>query len=271
MTICCKSFRTTLTFAICVLAMSPVASRAQSEQSEWQYRATIYGWFPRLDGTTQFSSGAGGPSIGVDAGDLISNLKMGFMGAFSVQRGQWGVFADLFYADVGDTKTSNSVGNVGLPITTTADVSLDVKTTIFTLAGTYALVQKPEYTVDVLFGTRVLRIKQTLDYAISKSLGPIALPGTSGRAEASTTNWDAIVGASGRFRFGEGLHWFVPYYLDLGTGNSQFTWQAIGGLGYSFAWGDVVAAWRYTDYEFKSGALQSLTLQGPAVGVSFSF
>ncbi|MGE5267124.1 MAG: hypothetical protein ACM3L9_07135, partial [Deltaproteobacteria bacterium] len=197
-----KMFRRALTIAVCVLAISPVASRAQSGQGEWQYRATLYGWFPRLDGTTQFSSGAGGPSIGVDASDLISNLKMGFMGAFHAQKGQWGVFADWFYADVGNTKTLNRVGNIGLPISATADLSLDAKTNILTLAGTYAVVQKPEYTMNVLFGTRMLKLTQTLDYAIRGSVDSIPLPGTSGRAEVSATNWDAIVGAAGRFRFG---------------------------------------------------------------------
>lgn len=76
----------------------------------------------------------------------------------------------------------------------------------------------------------------------------------------------------GRARFGSDLRWFVPYYADIGTGNSDLTWQAIIGLGYSFGWGDVVAVWRYLDYDFESGKpMQSLTFNGVAVGVSFRF
>jgi hypothetical protein len=41
----------------------------------------------------------------------------------------------------------------------------------------------------------------------------------------------------------------VPYYLDVGTGESDFTWQAMTGLGYSWKSVDVNAAWRYLDYD----------------------
>jgi hypothetical protein len=62
----------------------------------------------------------------------------------------------------------------------------------------------------------------------------------------------------------------VPYYVDVGTGNSNFTWQGIAGVGYAFHWGEVVAAWRYLDYNFKSGkAVEGVNFNGPAVGVAF--
>ena len=64
--------------------------------------------------------------------------------------------------------------------------------------------------------------------------------------------------------------WFVPWYVDVGTGQTDLTWQAIGGLGYSFKWGEVIGVWRYMDYNFKSGApIEKLTLNGPAIGVAF--
>lgn len=263
--------------ALCfgALAAAPVAAQAPAKPDDWQFSATLYGWFPRLDGTTQFPSGASGPTLDVDASTLIDNLKMAFMGTLRAQKGEWGGLADWFYSNIGNTRTSTrdlTIGGRPLPGTATANLSLDIKTNILTLAGTYAAVQKPEYNMNVVFGARMLNLDQTLDYAISGDLGPITLPGRSGRADVSGTNWDAIVGATGRYRFGEGLRWFAPYYVDIGTGNSQFTWQMVLGVGYSFGWGDIVAAWRYTDYDFKSGdALQSLTLQGPAVGVTFRF
>ena len=72
--------------------------------------------------------------------------------------------------------------------------------------------------------------------------------------------------------FGANREWFVPYYLDVGTGQSELTWQAIGGIGYAFKWGQVIAAWRYLDYKFKSdSAIQSLNFSGPAVGVAFNW
>lgn len=104
----------------------------------------------------------------------------------------------------------------------------------------------------------------------SGALGPIQLPGPGGRAEASPTHWDAIVGASGRYRIGDGLHWFAPYYVDIGTGESKFTWQAMAGIGYPLGGGDVAAAWRYIDYEMKSGsAVEELSFNGPGLAAVF--
>jgi hypothetical protein len=151
-----------------------------------------------------------------------------------------------------------------------ANLSLDVKSNILTLGGTYSFVEKPEYTLGMIFGARMLSMDQTLNWSFVGT-GPLGVA-QSGTSDVSGTNWDAIVGVRGRARFGDGLRWFVPYYADVGTGNSQFTWQALAGVGYSFNWGDVLVAWRYLDYEFKSGdALQSLDFNGAAVGVSFKF
>ena len=270
-----KCWRRAVTAGLLSMAAAVPVAQAQGTAGpdDWQYRATIYGWFPGIKGETQFSSGAGGPSINVNANDLISSLKMAFMGTLEGRRGQWGGMVDWFYADVGDTESATRefsiLGGV-VPVGLTANLSLDIKTNILTLAGTYALATPPGYSSSLVFGARMLKQDQTLDWAFNTT-GPLGFA-RNGRAEVSATNWDAIIGAKGRASFGEGQRWFVPYYVDIGTGNSKFTWQGIVGLGYAFGWGDVVAAWRYIDYEFKSGeALQSLTFNGIGAGVSFRF
>ena len=64
----------------------------------------------------------------------------------------------------------------------------------------------------------------------------------------------------------------MPYYVDIGTGQSEFTWQGIAGIGYKFNWGEVFGVWRYLDYSFKSSSkLEDLNASGPAVGVAFSW
>ena len=259
---------------LATVAAAPVAhAQSPSGPDDWQFRATIYGWFPGITGETQFPSGAGGRPINVNANNLISSLKMAFMGTLEGRRGQWGGMVDWFYSDVGDTKRATReflIPDETVPVDLTADLSLDVKTNIVTLAGTYALVERPQYSSTLVFGTRLLKQDQTLDWAFSTT-GPLTIA-RNGRSEVSTTNWDAIVGAKGRASFGEGQRWFVPYYVDIGTGNSKFTWQGMVGLGYAFSWGDAAVAWRYIDYNFKSGEpVQSLTFNGVGAGVSFKF
>jgi hypothetical protein len=64
--------------------------------------------------------------------------------------------------------------------------------------------------------------------------------------------------------------WFVPYYLDVGTGESRLTWQILGGIGYAFNWGDVTATWRYLDYNNKAGKpIQDLNMNGPQIAFVF--
>ena len=127
-------------------------------------------------------------------------------------------------------------------------------------------------TVDVLAGARLLDLKQTLTYNFSADVGPIVGPGRSGTSEANVSYWDGVVGTKGRFNFGNDRQWFVPFYADVGTGQSDLTWQVFGGLGYSFSWGQVLAGWRYLDYKFKSSSpKQDLDFNGPMLGVALSW
>ena len=82
--------------------------------------------------------------------------------------------------------------------------------------------------------------------------------------------WDGIVGLKGTYTFGDNRQWVVPLYVDVGTGQSDLTWQGAIGLGYNFSWGGLLAMWRYLDYNFKSGsAVQDMNFNGPMAGVQF--
>jgi hypothetical protein len=257
--------------AIGLCSLAPVAAQAQAANDKWQWELGIYGWFPAIGGTTAFPSGAGGPSIDVSAGDVISSLKMTFMGQAEVRKGQWGAWTDVVYADLGASRNSSGDFTVGgRPVSTNAKLSLDMKSTVWTLAGIYNLTSTPENTTDLLFGARMLNLDQTLNWSLASSIPE--LPTRSGEASADATNWDAIVGLKGRYFFGDERRWFLPYYVDVGGGQSKLTWQVNAGVGYKFDWGSTVLTYRYLDYDFKSGtALQSMTMGGVLIGVAFQF
>ena len=68
----------------------------------------------------------------------------------------------------------------------------------------------------------------------------------------------------------------IPYfaweYLDAGTGQSDLTWQAAGGVGYRFNCCDVVFVYRHMYWDFKSdSALKDISFSGPALGGVFKF
>lgn len=255
------------------LTLANVSAQAQTAPTDdWRFGATIYAWLPGISGTTRFPSGAGGPSIDLRTSEVLDKLDMAFMASFEARRGRWGGLVDWVYSDLSDDKSSTRDFTIGgVPIgAATADLRLGVKTNILTLAGTYTFVDTPTYTTSIIAGTRMLKTDQTLSWTFSS--GPVLGVARSGSASADTTNWDAIVGVRGRARYEAGSRWFWPYHLDVGTGESRRTLQALAGVAYAFDFGDVGLAWRFIDYRFdSSSAVESLKFNGLALGVAFRF
>ncbi len=239
---------------------------------DWRFDAAINLWLPSISGKTSFPI-AGAPSIGLSAEDVIDALKMTFMGSFDVKKGPWGLFTDVTYVDLGDSKSGSrkfSLGNIGLPAGLDANLDLDVKSWIWTTVGTYSTIASPHATFDLMAGARLLDMKQTLTYQMNGTVGSgITLPPRAGVIEVGGSNWDAVFGFRGRANFGAQNKWFIPYYLDFGAGESKSTWHAILGMGYQLQWGTMTATWRHIDYEFNSGSpLQTLMIDGPAISAS---
>ena len=256
--------------ALALAGAAPLAAQAQSSSEPWQLEVTLYGWFPGISGTTSFPPNGNGPSVDVSMGDVINALKFAFFGTFEVRNGPWGLWTDLAYADLGASRATNfTVHPPGLPpVKVRADADLDIKTWIWTLTGLYRLKNDNEGTMDLLFGARLLDMTNTLDWS---SAGPGTIT-PSGSKEIASSYWDGVVGLKGRALLGEERKWFLPFYVDVGTGQSRLTWQLNAGLGYTFDWGSVLATWRYMDYEFKTSShVQDLSFNGPTIGVLFKF
>lgn len=252
-------------------ATAPATSRAETPD-EWHYTATIYAWLPDIGGSTAFPAGSTGTSVKVTASDILDALNFAFMGAFQAQKGRWGLVTDVNYLDLSasDKRSRNlTVGSVELPVGVTAKADLSITGWLWTTDATYRVVDKPDYTMDLVAGVRLLNLAEDLKWSLSGDIGVID---QKGKSDVSDNLWDAVVGVKGRATFGAEKKWFVPYYIDVGTGDSDLTWLGMAGAGYSFGWGDVLAVWRYVDYEMPSkDAIQDLYFNGPAFGVSFHF
>lgn len=265
---------TPIAAALFVAALLPTGTLAQGTDG-WEFKAAIYGYFPTMSGTTTFPPSGGSSSASVDIDTILENLEFTFMGQFEARKGVLGVFTDVVYLDLGNSRSGSrglTIGERELPAGVTADLEFDLKGWLWTLAGTYRAVSRPDYTLDLLAGARMLDLEQALDWQLAGSVGSVPVPDRSAGRKAELTNWDAVVGVKGRASFGEQRRWFVPYYLDVGAGESKFTWQTTVGIGYSFDWGSVVAAWRYVGYEMKSGkSIEELNFNGPGVAVVFGW
>lgn len=261
-------------------ALLPGAALAQSApmpavSDAWKFRAIVYAYLPDIGGTTTFPKSSGGTSAKVDSNTILDSLNFAFMGTFEATKGRYGILADVLYMDVSGSSSRTrdiTIDGHPLPVGVTGDLDLGIRGTVFELAGTYNALSEPSKDVTVLAGARMLDVRQTLTVKLSADIGDGGTPGQSRQVSVHPTYWDAIVGAKGQFRFGERNEWLVPWYVDVGAGQSKFTWQAIAGVGYAFSWGQVLAAWRYLDYDFKSSSdLQSLYFNGPMIGAAFSW
>jgi hypothetical protein len=265
----------TMSFALwplVVAGLAPSCVIAQDLSDEWQFAAAIYGWLPDIGGNTEFATGAGS-SIDVDVSTILDHLKMTGQGAFEIQKGQWGAFTDVVYLDVGDSTSRTrglEIGGQPLPGSIQARAEFDLKSVIWTLAGSYRSVASPAATLDWLAGARLISMDQDLDWEFTGTFGPVTPPPLTGSRGASADQWDAIVGIKGRFGFGADHNWVMPFYFDVGAGDSDLTWQGMLGFGYQFGWGDLGVAWRYLDYDLPSdGPIADLNFNGPALGATF--
>jgi len=259
----------------CLVAATPGRAIAEGSEDRWQWDATVYLWLPTLDGETSFPPGDDGPSIDVSADQIIDGIEFVFMGAFEGRRGPWGVATDVVYLDLGATRKGMrdfGIGRVEIPATVDADMTLDVSGWLWSLHGTHTVIDREAIAVNALVGARMLTLEQELQWTFNGDISSLPLTERSGTSRTKETQWDAVVGMKGRATLGAKRHWYIPYYVDVGAGESDLTWQVMAGLGYSFDTIAVTGVWRYLDYDLgESASIQSLALNGPALGITFRF
>jgi hypothetical protein len=195
------------------------------------------------------------------------------MGTFDAHNGRWGGFTDFVYLDFGDTAQrtrSFTIGTGNLPAGTSARLEWNLEGLAWTAAGQYRLVSDPGLKLDALAGVRLLSIRERARWEIAGNIGPLAPSGRSGSSDTRLTLWDGIVGLKGRYALPSASPWSLPFYVDVGAGESELTWQAAAGVTYAFSWGEVNALWRYLSYEMKSGGtVNALNFNGPMIGATW--
>lgn len=250
------------TLCFVILGVNPALAQtdASATQDKWEYSAAIYLWGADIGGHT-----VGGSEVEIGFSDLVDNLEMAFMGAFAARKNNWSLLADVVYLDLEADKTvdlSIPVGPIQIPVTTSA--SLDLQGLVLQFLGGYSLYSEGSSRLDLVAGARYLDLDTDLFLEL-QSLGP----GQSRTITDSLSVWDGVVGLKGNASLGE--RWFLPYYVDVGAGQSKLTWQAAAGIG--FRAGKVVdlaLVYRHLEWEFDSTRLiDDINFSGPALGIIF--
>jgi hypothetical protein len=254
-----------------VVAAAPAHSTdTDAWDGNWHGSFTPYGWLPGVTAKMRFQTPAGNAQSQTDS-NILSNLSGALMLSGDVRKGDWGFYGDLDWVKFDhENSRFHSIGGNFVGGDTSLNTDMDLKGGFVTLAGLYSLGHGQDGYADLIFGGRYLWLKNNLGWNFNFSGDHFGLA-NSGHVSSQTHVSDALVGIRGRWIPGGG-NWYIPYYLDLGSGDSDLTSQAAVGVGYAFGWGDLSFAWRYVTYKRNDNALlQRLTLQGPALGLTWHF
>jgi len=253
-----RSVRNAAIKLVLVAAMgASVAAPVSAGAAGWEFEATPYLWAAGLDGSVR-AGPSFIPSANIDwsASDILSNLDIGAMGVLEGQNGRWGFVVDAIYVKLSDQKVTPGIRF--------ASVDAEVKQQIYSLFGTYRLVEGPTR-VDALAGMRYVDIRAPVS-AVRTAGGVISV-------DAGDDWWDPYVGI-------RVSHPLTERWSVLG-------WGAIGGFGVGsdFAW-DVIAAvnyqfsptisgkfgFRYLDMDYEADRFDyDAGMGGPFLGLGIRF
>lgn len=231
-----------------------LATPALAQDSGWSFALSPYAWTPGL--TSSVETAWGTVEVDKSIGDVLSDLDLAFMGAFEARNGRWSLIADLFYADLSESRATP----LGVLFS-----QVRIETDVRALSGyvAYRVHENDLVAVDLMAGFRVNSVD------LNVSLSPGLLQGQ--RFGASETWVDPLIG--GRVRLAIADQWFATALVDVGSGGSDLTWLAFASLGYQIdeRW-SIQGGWRHVSIDKSiDGRDVEIDLSGPLLGFTVRF
>lgn len=208
-----------LALLACLLTAQPVLAAEESNDG-WQYHGTLYLWATDID-----IQDPDGENDTISFNDIVKNLEMVFMGGLGGRKDKLGFQIDAIYLDVSDQDHNTLIPG----LLTLTDV--DLTSTILTPMATYRVVEDGQFNLDLLGGVRYLHMDLTFKF---DEISNINDDGDS---------IDGIVGFRGDIQLSK--DWHLPFYYDIGKGDSELTYQAFAGINYKYSSFDLAAGYRY--------------------------
>ena len=164
--------------------------------------------------------------------------------------------------DLGDDQSAT--GSLPNDETVTANFDMGMKSWIVDFDGAYTIAKSERNETQFLFGVRYLWLESTLGISTDSDKFPGQTLPVSGDV------LDAIIGLRGILALGG--KWSVPYRVDIGTGESDFTWKGQAGIDFGWSWGGAMLMYRYLYYEDGDRmVIKKLEMPGPLLGMRFMF
>lgn len=233
-----------------------VVGPATAQNSDWSFALSPYVWVPSI--TTRVETDWGRLAVDKSHGDVLAKLDVAFMGVFEARKGPWGLIADLFYADLTQSRDTP----LGLLF---SRARMEIQAKALSGYAAYRVHEDDRVALDLMAGLRVYAVD------IDVSLSPGLLPGQ--RLGMSTSWVDPLLGARARLAITD--QWFATALADLGGFGvgSDLTWQLFASLGYQIndRW-SVQGGWRYVSIDKPiDGRDVDLDFNGPLLGFTARF
>ncbi len=231
-----------------------------SYASEWESSATLYLWLPSVDGTMKYDFPESEDPLPVDSSAILDALEMTFMGAFETRNDKIMFLADVVYLDLGNTKTTTI--NFPKNKTLEGDVEQNLEGWQVALYGGYNIMQTNSINLDLIGGMRYLSIDTDITLS-TQNREPLKL-------SRNSDFLDVVAGVRGKFNITK--NWFIPFHADVGTGQSELTYQLISGVGYAANWGDVTLFYRHLGWSQSDEELfNDFILTGSGISYKYHF
>ena len=239
-----KRLMTGLAITVLILAAS-TGAQAQSSD-EWQFQiAPLYLWAMGLDGTMQLGGGPSG-DFEVEFKDAFDNLETAFSVHFEASKGRWGFLADVMYLNIKGEQPISTPGE---------SAEVKIKNLLLEGAGGYQVADR----FWIIAGLRYFDIDPTVSFPIAPDIDP-------------STSWtDAFAGIMWRPKLGN--RWTLGTRFDIGTGGSDFVWNAQAVVDFQIgSWAAVFAGYRYMDYDYSASEnvlKYDVAMNGPVAAFRF--
>lgn len=233
-----------------VVLIAGTTAPAAAQDATWDFKGYLYLWGAALGGSTTT-----GQDIDLSFSDVVDKLDFGLMGGLEARRGRISLFGDFLHLKLSDGQTA-AVGP-GIP----ANADAEITGNVFTGAIGYDVVDTNKTRFAVLGGIRGMDLDTTANISVGTG---------SQRVSGGLQNWDGIVGVRGTTQIAD--RWGISYYADVGTGESDLTWQVSLALDYRINNWDLSFGYRYLTWDVgNSAVLSNLTFDGPFIGAKIKF
>lgn len=205
-------------------------------------------------------------SVGIDRqradfessfGDILENLNEGMALSGFASYDKWSLRADYLYMGMGINSST------GLPIYEEIDTNLKVN--IFTSLLSYHVWENDEAYINLGLGARLFHLSGDVSLNSSSNFFPDL------KGDSSQDIWDGIIAFTGSYQFAP--KWSLRFYGDIGSGDSDLTWQTHLSCGYQCNDSLIVLlGLRQVGCQFESGNIDlEIAFSGPQLGVVYTF